>query len=98
MVLGLTLFGWGVGGSGDPNFFLNISSSWVKRSFHAEFELSRLFRSGSFMVVEVGAVAKADQKDFFFKSTNKSAFVQNKQSPHKYVCKFSQHNYLYVFF
>ena len=27
----------GGGGSGDPNFFLQISFSWVKLSFHVEF-------------------------------------------------------------
>ena len=34
----LTLFRvkWGRG-SGDPNFFLQISFSWVKMSFHVEF-------------------------------------------------------------
>ena len=29
-------------GSGDPNFFVNISSSWVKISLHTEFQLRRL--------------------------------------------------------
>ena len=35
----LTLFRvkFGGGGSGDPNFFLRISFSWVKLSFHVEF-------------------------------------------------------------
>ena len=40
----------GGGGSGDPNFFLDISSSWVERSLHAKFQLPRLPRSGSSMV------------------------------------------------
>ena len=31
-------------------FFLDISSSWVERSLHAEFQLPRLPRSGSSMV------------------------------------------------
>ena len=31
-------------------FFLDISSSWVKRSFHAEFQLPRLTGSWSFML------------------------------------------------
>ena len=38
------------GGSGDPNFFLDIYSSWVERSLHAKFQLPRLPRSGSSMV------------------------------------------------
>ena len=32
---------WGVGGSGDPNFILDVSSSWVERSLHAKFQLPR---------------------------------------------------------
>ena len=32
----------GGGGSGDPNFFLDISSSWVEISLHTEFQLPRL--------------------------------------------------------
>ena len=54
----------------------HISSSWVERSLHAEFQFGRLPGSGSFMVgdrkqqqqnnlveaeAEVWAVAKADQ-------------------------------------
>ena len=35
-----------------PNYFLDISSSWVERSFHAKFQLPRLPGSGSFMVGE----------------------------------------------
>ena len=46
LVLGLTLWG----GAGDPNFVLDISSSWVERSLHAKFQLPRLPRSGSSMV------------------------------------------------
>jgi hypothetical protein len=38
------------GGLDDPNLFLDISSSWVKRSFHAKFQLPRLPGSGSLMV------------------------------------------------
>ena len=40
------------GVSGDPNFFLDISSSWVERSLHAKFQLPRLPGSGSIMVVD----------------------------------------------
>ena len=40
----------GVGGSGDPNFFLDISSSWVEISLHAKFQLPSMSGSGSFMV------------------------------------------------
>ena len=36
---------WG-GGSGDPNFFLQISFSWVKMSFHVKFHPYRLPRTG----------------------------------------------------
>ena len=36
----------------DPNFCVHISSSWVERSLHAEFQLNGLHGSGSFMVVE----------------------------------------------
>ena len=32
----------GEGESGDPNFFLQISFSWVKMSFHVEFHLPGL--------------------------------------------------------
>ena len=39
-----------MGGSGDPIFFLDISSSLVERSLHAKFQLPRLPRSGSSMV------------------------------------------------
>ena len=39
-------------GSGDPNFFLHISFSWVEISLHAEFEPLGLPRSGRFMVGE----------------------------------------------
>ena len=30
------------GGGGDPNFVLDISSSWVERSLHVEFQLPRM--------------------------------------------------------
>ena len=40
------IFFWG----GLGHFFFDISSSWVKRSFHADFELSRLPGSCSSMV------------------------------------------------
>ena len=40
----------GEGGSGDPNFFLDISSSWVEISLHAEFQLPSMPGSGSSMV------------------------------------------------
>ena len=33
---------WGGGGVRGPNFFLQISFSWVKMSFHVEFHLPRL--------------------------------------------------------
>jgi hypothetical protein len=39
------------GGGGDDTI-LDISSSWVERSLHAKFQLLRLPRSGSSMVVE----------------------------------------------
>ena len=41
----------GGGGSGDPNFFLHISSSWVKIRLHAENHLPRL--PGSALKVSV---------------------------------------------
>jgi hypothetical protein len=34
----------------DPNFVLHISSSWVQRSLHTEFQLHCMSRSGRFMV------------------------------------------------
>ena len=40
LVVGLTLL-WGGDGVGDPNFVLDISSSWVERSLHVEFQLLR---------------------------------------------------------
>ena len=66
----------GVGGRlGAPNFFLDISSSWVEISLHAEFQLPSMPGSGednntnsveleaslATAEAEVGAVAKADQ-------------------------------------
>ena len=35
-----------------PILFVLVSFSWVEISFHAEFQLTRLFGSGSSMVVE----------------------------------------------
>ena len=40
----------GEGGLGDPNFFLDISSSWVEISLHTEFQLPSMPGSGSSMV------------------------------------------------
>jgi hypothetical protein len=40
----------GGGGEGDPNFFLDISSSWVEISLHTEFQLPSMPGSGSSMV------------------------------------------------
>ena len=40
--LELKLHIWGGRGSGDPNFFLQFSFSWVKMSFHVEFHLPGL--------------------------------------------------------
>ena len=37
-------------GSGDPHFFLDISSSWVEISLHDNFQLPSMSGSGSFMV------------------------------------------------
>ena len=37
-------------GKNDPNFCLDISSSWVEISLHAEFQLPSMPRSGSSMV------------------------------------------------
>ena len=37
--------GWGGGGSGDPNFFLHISSSLVKIRLYTENQLPRLLSS-----------------------------------------------------
>ena len=39
-------------GVGDPNFFLDISSSWVEISLHTEFQLPSMPGSGISMVVE----------------------------------------------
>ena len=41
---------WGSGGGGNPIFFLHISFSWAEISFHVEFHLPGLPRSGRFMV------------------------------------------------
>ena len=40
----------GEGGSGDPNFFLDISSSWVEINLHTEFQLPSMPEIGSSMV------------------------------------------------
>ncbi len=42
------VFGW-FGVSGDPNFFLQISFSWVEISLHVEFHPPGLPRSGRFI-------------------------------------------------
>jgi hypothetical protein len=43
--------GWGGGGgSGNPNFFLHISFSWVEMSLYVEFHPPGLPRSGRSMV------------------------------------------------
>ena len=52
LLLFLTLFRVKGGGSGDPNFFLHISFSWVEIILLAEFEPLGLPRSGRFMVGE----------------------------------------------
>ena len=39
-----------MGGGGNPNFFLHISSSWVERNLHTEFQLHWMSISGRFMV------------------------------------------------
>ena len=38
-----------MGGGVEPNFFLNISFSWVEISLHVEFHLLGLPRSGRFI-------------------------------------------------
>ena len=40
---GRNFFWWGGGVSGDPNFFLHISSSWVEIRLHAKNHLPRIF-------------------------------------------------------
>ena len=50
VVLGFLNLFFFLGGGGVGHFFFDISSSWVKRSFHADFELSRLPGSCSSMV------------------------------------------------
>ena len=42
----------GGGGSGDHNFFLDISSSWVEISLHPKFQLPIMPGTGSSMVEE----------------------------------------------
>jgi hypothetical protein len=42
--------GGGEGGSGDPDFFLDISSSWVEINLHTEFQLPSMPEIGSSMV------------------------------------------------
>ena len=64
---------WQEGGSDDPNFFLNISSSRVEIRLHAEFQLPSMPGSGSSAELEaslapaeaeVRAVAKVDTSQF----------------------------------
>ena len=50
-------------GSGDPNFFLDISSSWVEISLHAKFQLPSMSGSGSFMVGDNKKTTKRQQKN-----------------------------------
>jgi hypothetical protein len=40
----------GEAGVSNPNFFLHISSSWVERNLHTEFQLHWMSISGRFMV------------------------------------------------
>ena len=54
--------GGGVGGSGDPYFFLHILSSWVKIRLHTENQLPKL--SGSALKVVVWVVVGGPTKYF----------------------------------
>ena len=59
LLLFLTLFRVKMGGGGvEPNFFLNISFSWVEISLHVEFHLLGLPRSGRSMVGDKSKTAK----------------------------------------
>ena len=48
------------GGAGDPNFFLDISSSWVEISLHTKFQLPRLpgSRNASFRLNPIFLVVR----------------------------------------
>ena len=50
------------GGGGNPNLFLHISSSWVERNLHTEFQLHWMSISGRFMV---GGATKSNKAATF---------------------------------